>query len=428
MTPTYLFVACLGTTIALGILGHKPPVVAPHPLPPPQTAASFWLLLQAFASGCTAMTGVEAVSNGVQAFREPVSKNAKRTLTAIITTLATFLLGIAYLCRQYGIGATEPGSPDYESVLSQLTAAVAGRGVFYSVTIASILGVLALSANTAFADFPRLCRALARDRYLPYTFAFRGRRLVYSEGIWVLAILTASLLIAFRGVTDRLIPLFAIGAFLAFTLSQAGMVMHWRRTGGNRARSSMFINALGATATAATTGVVAVAKFAEGAWITVLVIPLMILLLMRIRRHYDDVAADTEDHGPLETTLPPPPIVVVPIHRWGRIAKKALRFAFHIDGEIRALQVSGTDDAEDLRKNWGDLVERPAREAGLKPPKLVTIESPYRFVLTPILNYILQVERENPDRHVAVLIPELVERRWYQYFLHNQRAMWLKLL
>ena len=192
-------------------------------------AVTYWLLLKVFASGCTALTGVEAVSNGVKAFREPAVKNAQRTLTVIIFLLAVLLAEFPISCKVYGIAATDPGQPGYQSVLSMLIAAVFGKGIFYYLTIASILFVLSLSANTAFADFPRLCRAIAQNNYLPHAFAYRGRRLVYTYGIVVLAILCGGLLILFGGVTDRLIPLYAVGAFLAFTLSQAGMVVHWRK-------------------------------------------------------------------------------------------------------------------------------------------------------------------------------------------------------
>src|ERR1700683_3115212 len=238
--PTYLFVGTILITIVAGIVrvlvsgGHPTPAVA-LPAPPPVTAAvSYWLLLKVFASGCTALTGVEAVSNGVKAFKEPTVKNAQRTLTVIIFLLAVMLAGISYLVKVYGIAATDPGAPGYQSVLSMLTAAVFGKGIFYYLTIAAILIVLSLSANTAFADFPRLCKAIAQNNYLPHAFAYRGRRLVYTYGIVVLAILCGALLILFGGVTDRLIPLYAVGAFLAFTLSQAGMVIHWKKNRGER--------------------------------------------------------------------------------------------------------------------------------------------------------------------------------------------------
>ena len=238
MAPTYVFVGCLGGVILLGLWkallhgGHPAAVVAPPRMPSAAATVSLWLLIKALASGCTAMTGVEAVSNGVKAFREPRVKCSQTTLTIIIGILVLFLAGIAYLARAYGIGATQPGQPGYQSVLSQLIAAIAGRNIFYFVSIGAILSVLSLSANTSFADFPRLCHFIAEDGYLPYPFAIRGRRLVFSFGVYTLAFLAGILLIVFHGLTDKLIPLFAVGAFMAFTFSQAGMVMHWRRSGG----------------------------------------------------------------------------------------------------------------------------------------------------------------------------------------------------
>jgi amino acid transporter len=438
MVPTYLFVGSLLIALTVGLAkallsgGHPAPVAALPSVHAATAAASVWLLLQAFSSGCTAMTGVEAVSNGVKAFREPAVENAHRTLTAIIALLIVLLAGIAYLVKIYGIGATDPGAPGYESVLSQLVAAVAGKGAFYYVSIASILLVLALSANTAFADFPRLCRAVAEDRYLPHSFATRGRRLVYSQGIYVLAGLSALLLIVFGGVTDRLIPLFAVGAFLAFTLSQAGMVVHWKRTGGPGARHSMIVNGLGACATAVTVVVVLVAKFVEGAWVTALLIPGMIVLMSAVRRHYREVARETDCTQGLDLRALRPPIVVVPILRWDRVAQKALHFALTLSPDVRAVHVKSgeiTDPSrEDLRRKWREYVETPVRQAGLPTPQLVIVPSPYRFVLNPILNYVLELEAKNPERKVAVLIPELVERRWYHYFLHGQRAALLKTL
>ena len=240
LVPTYLFIVSLLAVVGFGVIksvlaGGRPEPVAPPPIQPSTgEAATLWILMRAFASGCTAMTGVEAVSNGVSAFREPSVPHARRTLTVIIALLGVLLAGIAYLCHTYQIGATEPGQSGYQSVLSQLVAAVVGRGVFYYITIGSVLVVLALSANTGFADFPRLCRVVAQDGFLPNGFAHRGRRLVYSQGILVLAVLSAGLLVVFKGITDNLIPLFAVGAFLAFTMSQAG----WSPTGGRWAAST----------------------------------------------------------------------------------------------------------------------------------------------------------------------------------------------
>src|SRR6202140_4582684 len=283
--PSRLFVGTLLITIVAGVLrvllsGGHPTASVPLPPPPPMTeAVSFWLLLKVFASGCTALTGVEAVSNGVKAFREPPVKNAQRTLTVIIFLLAVLLAGISYLVKTYGIAATDPGQPGYQSVLSMLTAAVFGKGFFYYLTIGSILVVLSLSANTAFADFPRLCRAIAQNNYLPHVFGYRGRRLVYTYGIVVLAILCGGVLILFGGITDRLIPLYAVGAFLAFTLSQSGMVMHWRKNRGPNWLKSALVNGLGALVTGTTTCVVLLTKFVEGARITLLFIPLTIVLI-----------------------------------------------------------------------------------------------------------------------------------------------------
>jgi amino acid transporter len=432
--PTYLFIGTLLVTLMLGLGktlaagGHPLPVVAPPPLPLATGAVSAWLLLKAFSSGCTAMTGVEAVSNGVQAFRAPVVKSAQRALTAIIAILIVLLGGIAYLVRVYHIGATDPGQAGYRSVLSMLVAAVAGQGPFYYITMGSILLVLALSANTAFADFPRLCRAVAEDGYLPHGFASRGRRLVYSQGIWVLAVLCGSLLILFGGVTDRLIPLFAVGAFLAFTLSQAGMVAHWKRVGGQGSRRSIFVNGLGAVATATTVMVVTVAKFVDGAWVTVLLIPSIIIVMMAIRRHYRLVEAEVANPVPLDLTDLQAPLVVVPILSWNRVAQKGLRFALTLSSQVQVLHIDCEKDDGSFCQTWDRYVEEPARRAGRVPPRLFELPSPYRFVITPILNYILELERTNPDRQIAVLIPELVERHWYHYFLHNQRAEWLRAL
>lgn len=426
MAPTYLFVACLGGALLWGMWkvyatgGHPAPVVAPPPLGPPQQLATAWLLIRAFANGCTALTGVEAVSNGVMAFREPRVKYARRTLTTIIAILIFMLAGIAYLCRAYHVGATPPGQPGYESVLSQLIGAVAGKGWFYYVSIGSILAVLVLQANTAFADFPRVCRALAENNYLPRAFASRGRRLVYTHGIVVLAVLSAVLLIAFGGITDHLIPLFAVGAFLAFTLSQAGMVAHWKREGGPHARSSMLINGLGAVATGITVVIVIVSKFTEGAWITLLVIPSLLKLMYAVRHCYDRTNQELASRSPLSFGKLSPPLVVVPIEDWSKVAEKALRFALTLSREVLVLQVRTEEQPDDLLQKWPAMVEEPARRAGLPAPQLVVLNSPYRYLIAPIIDYVVQLERKHPDREIAVVVPELVVKRWYEYFLHKQ--------
>ncbi len=431
--PTYFFVGTLLITVGAGVLrvllsgGHPTPVA---PLPPPPAmaqAVSYWLLLKAFASGCTALTGVEAVSNGVKAFREPAVKNAQRTLTVIIVLLAVLLAGISYLVKCYGIAATDPGQPGYQSLLSMLIAAVFGRGFFYYLTIASILAVLSLSANTAFADFPRLCRAIAQNNYLPHAFGYRGRRLVYTYGIVVLAVLSGSLLILFGGVTDRLIPLFAIGAFLAFTLSQTGMVAHWWRNRGPHWRKSAFVNGLGAVVTGITVIVVLVAKFTQGAWITLLFIPLTIVFFTTVRRHYHSLRILTTSRVPVYAAgLSQSPIVVIPIDRWSNVTRQAIEFAARLSTEVIALHVEPAEHSELLQEDWERYVERPFQAAGKEVPKLEVLPSPYRFVIIPIVQYILDLSTKHPDRTIVVVIPELVEDRWYEYFLHNQRARLLE--
>jgi len=434
LLPTYLFIGTLLLVIVVGGVravaagGHPVPVVAPPHLPAGMSLLTFWLLLKVFASGCTAMTGVEAVSNGVMAFREPTQKNAKRTLTIIIVLLMVFLAGIALLCRAYGIGATDPTGSGYQSILSQLTFAVMGRGWFYYLTIGSILAVLALSANTSYADFPRLTRAIAMRDYLPHVFKIRGRRLLYSHGIYALVGFTALLLIVFGGVTDRLIPLFAIGAFLAFTLSQAGMVMHWKRQGGKGSGQRMLVNGVGALATGITLLVVLVAKFKEGAWITALLVPALILTMRAVKRHYDGVSREVAIDCPMSVDNLTPPLVIVPLQRWTRITEKGLRFAMRLSDQIVAVHVDAEDCSDEVKEMWERNVATPVRLSGRVVPELVFLSSPYRFVLVPLVDYILKVEQEHPDRQIAVLVPELVVRHWSQNLLHNQRAQLLKLL
>jgi amino acid transporter len=433
MIPTYMFVGTLLIVIAVGgwqvvhAAGGHPQPATPMPAIPPVTAAFGWLLiLKVFSSGCTAMTGVEAVSNGVMAFRDPTRKNAKITLTIIIVLLAILLLGIALLCRAYGIAATIPGGPGYESVLSMLTRAVMGHGGFYSLTIASVLLVLALSANTAFADFPRLTRAIAMDDYMPRIFLIRGRRLLYSWGIYVLVALTALLLIVFGGVTDRLIPLFAIGAFMAFTLSQAGMVMHWKRQGNAPGR--MFVNGIGAVATGITTVVVLLAKFRDGAWITVLLVLVMIVFMRAVNRHYVRVNREIDLDRPIVPAEVSEPIVVVPIDRWSRISEKALSFALSMSCDIRCVHVQTVEGPDPFCDAWDKDIVAPLKAAGRCIPKLITLQSPYRYIVYPIVDYVLNVERESSTCKVCVLVPELVVQRWWESMLHNRRSDLLKVL
>ncbi|HEX8173165.1 MAG TPA: APC family permease [Thermoanaerobaculia bacterium] len=431
--PTYLFVVMMTLVLALGVIkaltGRAIPVVAPHPLPAAATTATLWLLLRSFASGCTAMTGVEAVSNGVPIFRDPAVKHAQRTLTAIVVILGAFLGGIAWLAHVYRVGAMKQELAGYQSVLSSLTAAIVGRGPIYYVTIGSLLCVLCLSANTSFAGFPRLCRMIAEDDFMPHAFANVGRRLVYSSGIIVLTTLAAILLIVFGGITEHLIPLFAVGAFGAFTFSQAGMVVHWRRLGARRHWHVLAINAVGAATTAVALIVIIVAKFRDGAWIPIVLIPALLMLFYAVRRHYMTVERQTAradaldlDGGTAATT------VVIPVKSWDKLTEKALRFALTISRDITAVHVHADDSPADaLRETWAHCVEAPLARAGLPDVPLVCINSPYRRLFTPLLRYLDQLRKERPGM-IAVILPDLVEARWYEYLLHTQRANVLRSL
>ena len=433
MAPAYLYVACLAGVIAWGVYetlatgGHPRAVVAPARPPAAHAAAGVWLLLAAFASGCTAITGVEAVSNGVQAFREPVVPKARRTQAFIALILAALLAGIAWLCSAYEIVATTPGRTGYRSVLTQLTAAVSGSGVFYYLTTLSILLVLCLSANSSFASFPLLCRAAAADGYLPGSFTNCGRRLVYTEGIWVLAALSAALLLVFGGITDRLIPLFAAAAFLAFTVSQASMAVRWRKAGGRAAAASMVANAVGATGTGVVLVAVLVSRFVEGAWVVAVLVAGIVVLMKMVRRHYRWISRQTVPQPAFLADLPRPPLAIVPVDQWDSASQKALRFALTISAEVQAIHVECPGTSA-FTAAWTTEVEQAAAAVGLPVPALIVLRSPYRSVIQPIIDHVLAIERDHPERTIAVIIPQLVKRRWYHYFLHNQRGALLAAL
>ena len=447
--PTYLFVLSLGGVLVYGLIqvlghgGHPHPVLMPPAIPKAVEGVSLWLLLRAFASGCTAMTGVEAVSNGVTIFADPVVKNAQRTLTVIVAILLVLLAGIAYLCHAYEIAAMDESKPGYQSVISLLLNAIVGRGGIYYVTLGSVLAVLVLSANTSYAGFPRLCRLVALDSYLPHVFALLGRRLVYTVGILFLTGLCAILLIVFKGITDKLIPLYAVGAFLAFTLSQTGMVMHWRRQAQDKnsknkagAGGALVINGLGAVSTAVALGVILVAKFTAGAWITILILPILMVVFYGVKRHYDAVAKQIGSPKPLDLTHNDPPVAVVPLGKWDVVSERALRFGIRLSPEVFAVyvklpDVNGEDEegekkAQDLQAQWAEQVEKPAQAAGVPVPHLEILSSPYRKLTGPLSQYLRQLRLQYPDRIIAVIIPELIETRWWEWLLHNHRATALK--
>ena len=439
--PTYLFLASFLAILAIGVFrtllsGGHPPVVIPPPRPPRAAeAVSLWLLLRSFAAGCTAMTGVEAVSNGVSAFREPVIKRAHRTLGAVCGFLGLLLAGITYLARSYGIAAMDQTKSGYQSVLSQLAGAVVGHGVFYYVALASVLCVLCLSANTSFVDFPRVCRLVAEDDFLPRPFAAVGRRLVFSVGILYLAGTAGLLLIVFGGITDRLIPLFAIGAFLTFTMSQLGMIRHWRReiqTAGtaaarHRYRAHLAINAIGAAATSIALLVIVVAKFSEGAWITLLVIPCTIFLLRTVKKYYVRLDGQLRDQRQINLRGGDPPLVLVATPGWNKLTDRALQFALRISPDVLAVHFTdlkgsaGEEQERALRQCWARDVEEPARKAGLRPPQLVPVKARFRSMTGPLLQLIGEIQRQNRNRLIAVLLPEVVKEYWWQHLLHSRR-------
>jgi hypothetical protein len=327
----------------------------------------------------------------------------------------------------YGITATPPARAGYQSVLSMLTSAVMGRGFFFYITMASILTVLSLSANTSFAGFPQLCRVMADDGYLPRSFTLRGRRLAYTVGIVVLTIASAAILVAFDGITDRLIPLFAIGAFLAFTLSQAGMVAHWHRSHDPGARWNALLNGIGAMATGLTVVIMFVAKFTEGAWVTAALLAMVVALVSMVRRHYERVERITHVGELRLDPLPHLPLMLVPVSRWNRATAEALRFACSLSDDIRILHIADiAEEGEAMCRKWQMELDEAAVKSGRVAPRVVSICSPFRSLTQPLMHYVAVAEKENPERKIAVVIGEVVASHWYHHLMHNYSAMLLK--
>jgi Amino acid permease len=337
------------------------------------------------------------------------------------------LCAIGFLCPAYHISSMDELRPGYQNVLSQLVAAVAGRNFFYYVSLASIFIILTYSAQTSFADFPRVCHFLAEDGFLPPIFAKRGRRLVFSQGIVVLAVLSALLLVVFGGITQRLIPLFAVGAFGAFLASQASMVRHWWRKRGPRFRTKLFFNTTGALTTAVALVVIILAKFKEGGWMTLIIVPSVVLLLRKIDQHYKYVDRLVGQAVKVRTSELQLPIVIIPITGWDRRAEQALRFGLLLSNEITAVHISTEhENNRPLRKNWHEKVETPVAAAKLAVPRLEILNSPYRRVARPIVDFVNRIAQQNPERLIAVIIPELVEPHWYGYLLHSFYATRLR--
>ncbi len=426
LVPVSLYVLGLFGLILVGLYRLATGTLGPY-APSPDVLAGgesgavealgLFLILRAFASGAVALTGVEAIANGVPIFKPPEGRHAAQTLVVLAVIYGSILLGIGFLAAQLKV---VPDPREAETVLSQIARTVADHTPFYYLVQLATMAILLVAANTSFAGFPRLASILARDSYFPRFFVRRGDRLAFDNGIILLASLAIILIVAFGGSVTQLIPLYAVGVFVAFTLSQAGMVVHWqrRREPGWKLRAA--INGVGAIVTGVVTVVVAVTKFALGAWVVVIVIPALVVLMLAIHRHYRFVEDMLTLERPEPAIGPPRALrVVVPVAWADRAALAALAFARQVSTDIIAVHVS-TEPAEArrLRRRWEEL--------GIDVP-LVIIDSPYRAVVQPLLAYIDALRREDPDTPVVVILPEFVPRYPWQYLLHNLTALRLKL-
>ncbi len=442
--PTYLFIGAFLVMIVTGIihaalspgglLGAVPPATPPSQLGWGSTREhlGILLILTAFASGCVAMTGTEAISNGIPAFKPPEARNAGRTLLWMVGILATFYLGITYLAWRFGLEPYANQNPTLDAQIARLLFTNGFSWMFYVVQFATLL-ILVLAANTSFADFPRLSSILARDGFMPHLFAMRGDRLAFSTGIIALSTLSAALLVAFHGSTDALINLYALGVFTAYTLSQSGMVIRWRRLrerAGPGWRRSMVINLVGAITTAIVSGIIIVGKFDRGAWVVVVLVPILVLTFRGISKHYARVQTETETLTPLHSE-DLRHIAIVPIAQLNLPAFQALAYARSVALDVIAVHVAVSEaDEHALREGWARWIESRKdvwRRQGKSAPQLVVIESPYRSLVTPLVEYIDAVRDENPGATVSVALPEFVTVHWWERLLHNQTAFRLKL-
>ena len=412
--PTYLFIGSLGVLLVYGGLGAIFDFIpeAPYPQHPPGLeGVGLFLILRAFSSGCTALTGVEAVSDGVPAFKRPEAQNARVVLTWLSAILITLFLGITVLTYDFGILPR----PE-ETVISQVARHVFGRSAFYYVIQAGTMLILLLAANTSFADFPRLSFFLARDRFIPRQFAAQGDRLVFSNGIVILAGLATLLLVVFGGDTHALIPLYAVGVFLSFTLSQASMVRRWLRLREEGWRWRSWFNGLGALVTGLVMLTIAATKFTHGAWIVVFLIPTLVVMFLSVHRHYEKVAEQLS----LEGFAPPPPMtttVLVLVGDLHRGVIKAIQYAQALSPNAKAVFVE--TDPERTRK-----LEEKWRKMGMGVP-LIVLASPYRSLLGPLLEYIDHLQTDE-NHVVTIVLPEFIPARWWQLGLHNQTALLIK--
>ena len=414
--PTYIFIGTLTAMLGVGViqilLGHATRI-DPLPSIAPTEPLTLFLLLRAFSSGCTALTGVEVISNGVSAFKKPEPKNAAFTMIGMAVILGTLFIGISAMAYYFGIVPKNE-----ETVVSQIARATFGTGLPYFLVQASTMTILILAANSSFNGFPRLASILARDSYMPHQMSMMGDRLVFSNGVIILGVFSCLLIVLFNGDTHALIPLYAVGVFLSFTISQAGMVKRWLVKKGPHWEKKLLVNGIGAVTTAIATLIIASTKFAHGAWIVIVLIPMLIMFFRAIRSHYKAVSeqvALSRGHRP---PMPRRNIVVLPSGGVNRAVIRAVDYARSRSGDIRAVLVD-VDPEETAR------VEIQWAQWGCGVP-LTVLPSPYRSVLSSLLDYLEQVLQKDQECWVTVVIPEILPARWWQNILHNQRAFMLK--
>lgn len=416
--PVYFFLLVFIAMLAVGAVTalNVAPGVLAESAPDPKEALSLFIVLHTFASGTTALTGIESISNGVQAFKKPEIKNANTTLGVMAALMVILFAGSVGLTQYFAVVAGTG-----ETILSALSRRILGDGLLYVIVQVATLGILLVAANTSFAGFPRVASLLAQDDFAPRQLAVLGDRLVFANGMVLLAGLTALLIVVFGGDTHALIPLFAIGALLAFTLSQAGMVVHWVRERGKGWLPKLIVNALGTLATGLALVVVSVTKFTEGAWIAFIVVPILLLSFRRVNRHYQGVHAELTMKGlpPILDPLPHPRLVM-PISGVHRGVISALRYALSIADDITAVYV-------EIDPGQTEYVKRQWQRWGMGV-KLVVVPSPYRSVVGPFLDFLDQTDQEHNDGQLAsVIVPEFVLAHWWENFLHNQTAWTIRL-